>query len=422
MPSEETDFMRNHSRVVVTGMGAISPLGLDVPSLWDGIQHGRSGVATITLFDHSQYDTHIAAEVKNFDPFQFMDRKEVRRNDRFVQFAVAAAKEALADAGLEITAENADRVAVGIGTGIGGIGMLSDEINTLTTRGARRVSPFFISAILPDSASGQVAITFGAKGNNIAVTAACATGGTALGEAMSVIQRGDADVVITGSSEAALVPITFAGFNIMKALSTRNEEPTRASRPFDKDRDGFVVGEGAGILILEREEHARARGARIYGEFAGYGMTADANHMVQPSEGGEGMARAIKTAMRHACLSPKEIDYINAHGTSTPLNDKTETMAIKNALGEAAYDVSISSTKSMIGHCFGAAGALEAIITLKSMQDNLLPPTINLETPDPECDLDYVPNVARARSINVGMSNAMGLGGHNSCVIFRKIA
>jgi 3-oxoacyl-[acyl-carrier-protein] synthase II len=351
-----------------------------------------------------------------------MDRKEARKNDRFVHFAVAAAKEALADAGLQITSENAERIAVGIGTGIGGITMLSEEINTLTTRGARRVSPHFISAILADSASGQVAITYGAKGNNIAVTAACATGGTALGEAMSVIERGDADVVITGSSEAALTPITFAGFNIMKALSTRNDDPTRASRPFDITRDGFVVGEGAGIVILERDVHARARGARIYGELAGYGMTADANHMVQPAEGGEGMARAMKVAMRHACLSPKEVDYINAHGTSTPLNDKTETMAIKNALGEAAYDVAVSSTKSMIGHCFGAAGALEAIISVKAMQENVLPPTINLETPDPDCDLDYVPNVARSRTVNVAMSNAMGLGGHNSCVIFRKIA
>ena len=409
------------TRVVITGMGAISPLGGDVPALWNGIKNGQSGVGPITLFDTSQYDTHFAAEVKNFDPLRFMERKEARRNDRFVQFAIAATREALCDAGFEITPANAERVAVGIGTGIGGIGMLSEEILTLNTRGARRVSPFFISAVLPDSASGQVAITYGAKGNNIAVTAACATGGTALGEAMSVLLRGDADVIITGSSEAALVPICFAGFNIMNALSTRNDDPARASRPFDKDRDGFVVGEGAGILILETEEHARARGARIYGELAGYGMTADANHMVQPSEGGEGMARAMRIAMRHAGIAPKDIHYINAHGTSTPLNDKTETMAIKHAFGEAAYDVPISSTKSMIGHCFGAAGALEAIISLKAMQENLLPPTINLDTPDPECDLDYVPNVARPQRIDVAMSNAMGLGGHNSCVIFRKV-
>jgi 3-oxoacyl-[acyl-carrier-protein] synthase II len=413
--------MQNSTRVVITGMGAVSPLGGDVPALWHGIKHGHSGMGPITLFDTSGYDTHFAAEVKNFDPLRYMDKKEARRTDRFVQFAIAATREALCDAGLEITPANAERVAVGIGTGIGGIGMLSDEVLELHTRGPRRVSPFFISAVLPDSASGQVAITFGAKGNNIAVTAACATGGTALGEAMGVLLRGDADVIIAGSSEAALVPICFAGFNIMKALSTRNDDPPRASRPFDKDRDGFVVGEGAGILILETEAYARARGARIYAELAGYGMTADANHMVQPSEGGEGMARAMRMAMRHAGLAPKDIHYVNAHGTSTPLNDKTETMALKNAFGEAAYDVPISSTKSMIGHCFGAAGALEAIISLKAMQEDLLPPTINLDTPDPECDLDYVPNVARPQRIDVAMSNAMGLGGHNSCVIFRKV-
>ena len=413
--------MHNHQRIVITGLGAISPLGNDVASLWDGIRHGRSAVAPVTAFDTAQFETHIAAEVKGFDPLHFMEKKEARRTDRFVQFAIAATKEALCDAGFTITPTNAERVAVGIGTGVGGIGMLSDEVLTLHTKGARRISPFFISAILPDSASGQVAITYGAKGNNIAVTAACATGGTALGEAMAVLQRGDADVVITGSSEAALVPICFAGFNIMKAMSTRNDEPTKASRPFDKNRDGFVVGEGAGILILETETHARARGAKIYGELVGYGMTADANHMVQPSDGGEGMARAMKVAMRHARLTPKDVHYVNAHGTSTPLNDKTETLAIKNAFGEGAYDVPISSTKSMIGHCFGAAGALEAIITLKAMQDSLLPPTINLDTRDPECDLDYVPNVARAQRIDVAMSNAMGLGGHNSCVIFKKV-
>ena len=414
--------MRNHkARIVVTGMGAISPLGNDQASLWDGIRHGCSAVAPVTLFDTSPYDTHFAAEVKHFDPLNYMDKKEARRTDRFVQFAIAATKEALADAGLTITPQNAERVAVGIGTGIGGIGMLSDQIIALHTKGARRVSPFFIAAVLADSASGQVAITYGAKGSNIAVTAACATGGTALGEAMAVIERGDADVVITGSSEAALVPICFAGFNIMKALSTRNDEPQKASRPFDKDRDGFVVGEGAGILILESEAHAHARGARIYAELAGYGMTADANDMVQPAEGGEGMARAMRVALKHAGISPREVHYINAHGTSTPLNDPTETAAIKSVFGEAAYDVPVSSTKSMIGHCFGAAGALEAIICVKAMQDNILPPTINLDHPDPLCDLDYVPNVARPARIDVAISNAMGLGGHNSCVIFRKV-
>jgi len=413
--------MGHHKRMVITGMGALSPVGNDVPSLWQAMKQGRSGVAPITHFDAAPYETRFAAEVKGFDALQFIDKKEARRMDRFVQFAIAATQEALADAGLEITPQNAERVAVGIGTGIGGVGMLSDEIISLHTRGPRRVSPFFIASVLPDSASGQVAITYGAKGNNIAVTAACATGGTALGEAMSVLARGDADVIITGSSEAALVPICFAGFNIMNALSRRNDEPAKASRPFDKTRDGFVVGEGAGILILETEEHARARGARIYAELAGYGMTADANHMVQPGEGGEGMARAMQVAMKHARVEAKDVQYINAHGTSTPLNDKTETLAIKRAFGEHAYDVPISSTKSMIGHCFGAAGSLEAIITIKAMQENVLPPTINYETPDPECDLDYVPNVARAHQTEIAMSNAMGLGGHNSCVIFRKV-
>ena len=413
--------MGHHKRMVITGMGALSPVGNDVPSLWQAMKQGRSGVAPITHFDAAPYETRFAAEVKGFDALQFIDKKEARRMDRFVQFAIAATQEALADAGLEITPQNAERVAVGIGTGIGGVGMLSDEIISLHTKGPRRVSPFFIASVLPDSASGQVAITYGAKGNNIAVTAACATGGTALGEAMSVLARGDADVIITGSSEAALVPICFAGFNIMNALSRRNDEPAKASRPFDKTRDGFVVGEGAGILILETEEHARARGARIYAELAGYGMTADANHMVQPGEGGEGMARAMQVAMKHARVEAKDVQYINAHGTSTPLNDKTETLAIKRAFGEHAYDVPISSTKSMIGHCFGAAGSLEAIITIKAMQENVLPPTINYETPDPECDLDYVPNVARAHQTEIAMSNAMGLGGHNSCVIFRKV-
>jgi 3-oxoacyl-[acyl-carrier-protein] synthase II len=413
--------MQNHrTHVVVTGLGAISPLGNDVATFWDGIRHGRSAMAPVTLFDTSSFDTHFAAEVKSFDPLNYMDRKEARRSDRFVQFAVAATREALADAGLAITPENAERVAVGIGTGIGGIATISENVLALHTKGPRRVSPFFIPAVLADSASGYVAVTFGAKGNNLAVTAACATGGTALGEAMSVIARGDADVVITGASEAALVPVCFAGFNVMKALSTRNDEPTKASRPFDKGRDGFVVGEGAGILILESAEHAQARGARVYGELAGYGMTADANDMVQPAEAGEGMARAMRVALKHAGLAPREVQYINAHGTSTPLNDPTETAAIKSVFGESAYDVPVSSTKSMIGHCFGAAGALEAIICLKAMQDSLLPPTINLDDPDPLCDLDYVPNVARPAPIGVSMSNAMGLGGHNSCVIFRQ--
>lgn len=413
--------MQNHrTHVVVTGLGAISPLGNDVAAFWDGIRNGRSAMAPVTLFDTSGFDTHFAAEVKGFDPLNYMERKEARRSDRFVQFAVAAAREALADARLSITPANAERVAVGIGTGIGGIATISENVLALHTKGPRRVSPFFIPAVLADSASGYVAVTFGAKGNNLAVTAACATGGTALGEAMSVIARGDADVVITGASEAALVPVCFAGFNVMKALSTRNDEPTKASRPFDKGRDGFVVGEGAGILILESAEHAQARGARVYGELAGYGMTADANDMVQPAEAGEGMARAMRVALKHAGLAPREVQYINAHGTSTPLNDPTETAAIKSVFGESAYDVPVSSTKSMIGHCFGAAGALEAIICLKAMQDSLLPPTINLDDPDPLCDLDYVPNVARPAPIGVSMSNAMGLGGHNSCVIFRQ--
>jgi beta-ketoacyl-acyl-carrier-protein synthase II len=403
--------MQNSTRVVITGMGAVSPLGGDVPALWHGIKHGHSGMGPITLFDTSGYDTHFAAEVKNFDPLRYMDKKEARRTDRFVQFAIAATREALCDAGLEITPANAERVAVGIGTGIGGIGMLSDEVLELHTRGPRRVSPFFISAVLPDSASGQVAITFGAKGNNIAVTAACATGGTALGEAMGVLLRGDADVIIAGSSEAALVPICFAGFNIMKALSTRNDDPPRASRPFDKDRDGFVVGEGAGILILETEAYARARGARIYAELTGFGHCTDGAAMIAPRA--PGIARAMRAALDEAGSRP---DYVNVHAPSTVPGDSEEARAMKEVFGERMPP--FSSTKRFTGHPLGACGVHEAVYALLMMRDGFMAGMGDIETPDP-C-ISGLPVVTASRAAHVGraMSVSFGFGGSCASLMF----
>jgi len=408
-------------RVVVTGMGALTPVGNDVPTSWANLVAGKSGIARITKFDPAPFETQIAGEVKNFEPAQHFDRKEVRRWAPFVQYAVYATREALADAGLTINDQNAERVAVVIGSGIGGFGTIIEELDKFREKGPRRVSPFFIPAVLVDTAGAQVAISFGVKGPNVAVVSACATGGNAIGEAAEMIKRGDADAAIAGGTEAALVPIAFAGFNVMGALSKRNDEPAKASRPFDATRDGFVMGEGAGILILESLEHARARGAKIYGELIGYGGTADAFHMAAPAENGEGMARAMRMALRRAHIETQEVDYINAHGTSTDLNDKCETAAIKSVFDEHAYAVPVSSTKSMIGHLLGAAGAVEAIVCLKTLQDQVLSPTINYEHPDPDCDLDYVPNVARKAKVNVAMSNSMGLGGHNSCLIFRKV-
>ncbi|MFZ8843852.1 beta-ketoacyl-ACP synthase II [Thermoflexus sp.] len=408
------------TRVVITGMGAITPLGNDVETFWRNVVAGRSGVGPITLFDASAMKTRIAAEVKGFDPEAWFGRKEARRMDRYVQFALAAAQQALQDARLDPAHVDRERVGVILGTGIGGIGALVQGVETLMTRGPDRISPFMVPMMLADTAPGLIAIAYGFRGPNMAVVTACASGTNAIGEAMHLIRRGDADVVIAGGAEAAILPVAVAAFNVMGAISTRNEEPERASRPFDRTRDGFVMGEGAGILILERLEHARARGARIYAEVVGYGTSADAYHITAPLENGEGAALAMRRALADAGLSPRDIDYINAHGTSTPLNDKSETQAIKAVFGEAAYDVPISSTKSMIGHLLGAAGAVEAIVCLRAITDGVIPPTINYEHPDPECDLDYVPNVARRRPVRTAMSNSFGFGGHNACVIFRR--
>ncbi|MCS7351159.1 beta-ketoacyl-ACP synthase II [Thermoflexus sp.] len=408
------------TRVVITGMGAITPLGNDVETFWQNVVAGRSGVGPITLFNASSLKTRIAAEVRDFDPEAWFGRKEARRLDRYAQFALAAAQQALQDARLDPAHVDRERVGVVLGTGIGGIGALVQGVETLMTRGPDRISPFMVPMMLADTAPGLIAIAYGFRGPNMAVITACASGTNAIGEAMHLIRRGDADVVIAGGAEAAILPISVAAFNVMGAISTRNEEPERASRPFDRTRDGFVMGEGAGILVLERLEHARARGARIYAEVVGYGASADGYHITAPLENGEGAAIAMRRALADAGLAPREVNYINAHGTSTPLNDKSETQAIKAVFGEAAYDVPISSTKSMIGHLLGAAGAVEAIVCIRAITDGIIPPTINYEHPDPECDLDYVPNVARRQPVRVAMSNSFGFGGHNACVIFRR--
>ncbi len=407
-------------RIVITGLGCLSPLGRNVQTTWENALAGRSGVGPITLFDAAEHETRIAGEVREFDPGAVLGRKEARRMDRYTQFAVAASQEALADAGLRIDEHNRGRIGVFVGTGIGGMGTLLAEAEVCRARGPRRVSPFLIPMMLPDAAGGQVAITFGMRGPNLGVTSACATGTNAIGEAAEVIRHGRADVMVAGGAEAAVNAVTMAGFNSMGALSTRNDQPTRASRPFDKSRDGFVAGEGAGVLVLESEAHAQARGAHIYGEVLGYGITNDAYHVSAPLENGAGAVECMRLALAQAQLQPAAIDYLNAHGTSTPLNDKSETAAIKTVFGERAYDLPISSTKSMTGHLLGAAGAVEAIFCLKAIHDGRLPPTINYETPDPACDLDYVPNQARAKAVRTAMSNSFGFGGHNACVILRQ--
>ncbi len=408
------------NRVVVTGMGAITPVGLDLPSTWASLVKGESGVDYITQFDASGHDTKIAAEVKGFEPSEYMDRKEARRMDRFMQFAVGAAAQALKQANLTIDEGNADDIAVFIGSGIGGIGTLSHQFKVLAEKGPGRLSPFLSTMFIGNMASGQVAISFGAKGPNICTTSACASGGHAIGEAFETISRGDSTAAIAGGSDAPVVPICVGAFNAMNALSTRNDEPRKASRPFDSQRDGFIVGEGAGVLILEEYEHAKSRGAKIYAEMLGYGASADAFHVTAPPEGGAGAARAIRRALRRAGLSPQEVDYINAHGTSTPLNDKAESDAIKAAFGDYAYKLPVSSTKSMTGHLIGAAGAVEAIVCVQVINNSVIPPTINQEYPDPQCDLDYVPNKPREQRVRVALSNSLGFGGHNSCLIFSE--
>jgi len=405
---------------VVTGIGVISPLGLDVPSTWQGLVSGKSGVDRITQFDPEPLETKIAAEVKDFDPAQYIDRKELRHMDRFVHFAVAASLQAVEQAHLNIDAANAADIGVVIGVGFGGLNTLLSQNQVFMERGPDRVSPFLIPMMIADMASGQVAILLGAKGPNFCTTSACASGSDAIGEGFEIIRRGDAEAMITGGSEAVINPFTFAGFNAARALSTRNHEPQKASRPFDAERDGFVIGEGAAILILESLLFATKRGAPILAEVVGYGATGDAYHITQPPEGGEGGARAMNAALKEAGLEPGEIDYINAHGTSTPLNDKFETAAIKAVFGKEAYRIPISSTKSMVGHLLGAAGAIEAAISVLTIQRGVIHPTINLTTPDPDCDLDYVPNMARQAVVNTALSNAFGFGGHNSTLIFRR--
>ncbi|HEX5417655.1 MAG TPA: beta-ketoacyl-ACP synthase II [Chloroflexota bacterium] len=407
-------------RVVITGLGAVTPVGNDVPSTWDSLVSGRSGVARITHFDPEPLPIKIAGEVKNFDPLLYVEKKDLRHMDLNVQFAVAAAKQAVVDAQLVIDKCNAETVGVLIGSAIGGIKTLLDHQKIFEERGPRRLSPRFLQNLIPDTASGQVAIYTGASGPNLAVVSACATGGHALGEAAETIRRGDAEVMIAGGTEMAIVPVVVAGFHVMGALAAGEDGPERASRPFDKYRSGFVMSEGSGMMILEELEHARRRDARVYAELIGYGSTNDAYDLAAPPENGTGIARAMRMAIRKAGICPGEVNLINAHGTSTPLNDKFETAAVKSVFGDHAYDLALVSTKSMTGHMMGATGAVEAIACVLSIYNETITPTINYQTPDPDCDLDCVPNVARKAPVRVAMSNSMGLGGHNSCVIVRR--
>ncbi len=406
-------------RVVVTGVGMITALGHNACDNWTELVQGRPGIRRITLFDPSAYESQVAGEVPDFDPAKYMDRKEARRADRVTQFAFVAADEALKQARYD-PSENGTNMAVIVGTAIGGITTLMAEYDTLLAKGPARVSPFLMPMMLSDMTSGQLSIKLGAKGVNYALISACASGADSIGEAANIIRRGDADIALAGGTEAAITPICMAGFSAAKALTTRNDDPARASRPFDKTRDGFVMAEGAGLLVLESEEHALRRGATILAELAGYGATSDAFHITQPAEDGSGAVRAMQKALAEAGLQADDIDYMNAHGTSTPMNDKLETLAIKKVFGEYAYELPVSSTKSMTGHLLGAAGAVEAGICVLALQHQVIPPTANYETPDPECDLDYVPNAARSAQLEAVMTNSLGFGGHNASLIFRK--
>ena len=407
-------------RVVVTGLGAVTPLGNNLNEYWEGLLNGRSGIAPISLFDPSRHACQIAGEVKGFDPHDYVSRKEAKRMDRFSQFGVAASKQALEDANFEINDLNAEQVGVMIGTGVGGLKVLEDQQEIYLNRGPSRCSPFMIPRMIANMAAGLAAIHTGAKGPNSCTVTACAAGSHAVGDAFRLVQRGYAQAMICGGTEAAVTPLGTAGFASARALSTRNSEPTKASRPFDKDRDGFVMGEGAGILLLEELEHALSRGAKIYGEIVGYGMTCDAYHMTAPVPGGEGATRAIELALKDGGLSPEQVSYINAHGTSTPANDPTETKAIKKALGESAYKILVSSTKSMTGHLLGGSGGIEAVATAMAVANDQVPPTINLDNPDPDCDLDYVPHTSREHKVEVALSNSFGFGGHNVTLAFKK--
>ena len=414
----------DNRRVVVTGFGVISCVGNDVPEFWDSLVNGRCGIGMLTRFDASEYRTRIAGEVKNFDVNKYMSPKDAKRVDLFCQYAIAASGEAMEMAGLpkELRGSSVDsnRVGVIVSSGIGGLQTMADQAEVLINRGPGRISPFLIPMMISDIASGNISMRYGAGGPNMGLVTACATGCHSIGESFWAIKRDDADVMICGGAEASLVPLGVAGFCALKALSTRNDDPQHASRPFDQDRDGFVMSEGAGVLILEELEHAKKRGAKIYAEVVGYGATGDAYHITSPHPEGDGMARAIRMALGHAGLNPDELDYINAHGTSTELNDKFETMAIKAALGDAAYKVSISSTKGATGHGLGAAGGQESIVCIQAIQTGVIPPTINYETPDPNCDLDITPNTARERDVKVAMNINLGFGGHNGVVIYRR--
>ena len=407
-------------RVVVTGIGLVTSLGIGTDATWAALLAGTSGAGPITKFDATSFSTRFACEVKGFDPLAFVGKKDVKKMDVFIQFAIAASQCAMDDSGLAITAANAPEVGVCIGSGIGGFRTIEDEHTALVDGGPRKISPFFIPASIINLASGQVSIRFRAKGPNLATCTACSASAHAVGDSYEIIKRGDADVMITGGSEAAITPMSVGGFGALRALSTRNDEPTRASRPFDKDRDGFIIGEGSGIVILEELEHARARGARIYAEIIGYGMSGDAYHITAPSEDGDGAVRVMTKALKKAGLQSSDIDYVNAHGTSTPFNDKLETLALRRTFGDHARRLAISSTKSMTGHLLGAAGGLEAGISALAIHHQVAPPTINLEAPDPECDLDYVPHTARPMTIRHVLSNSFGFGGTNAALVLRR--
>jgi 3-oxoacyl-[acyl-carrier-protein] synthase II len=408
-------------RVVVTGVGVVSALGTGTEKNWTALMQGKSGIDLITRFDASEFPTKIAGEVKDFNPEDFIDKKEIKKMDLFIQFSLAAAELAMKDSGLQITDENAERVGVLVGAGLGGLPAIERYHQAMTEGGYKKISPFFIPMLIINLAPGQISIKYGAKGPNVSSVSACATGTHSIGDAFRMIQRGDADAMIAGGTESTITPLGIGGFNVMKALSTRNDDPAAASRPFEKNRDGFVMAEGAGIVILEEYESAKARGAKIYGEVCGYGLTADAYHLTAPAPGGEGAARCMKMALSTAGVAPEEVDYINAHGTSTHFNDLYETMAIKTVFGDHARKVMISSTKSMTGHCLGAAGGIEAVFSLLAMERGEVPPTINYDEADPDCDLDYVPNQGRQAKVNVAISNSFGFGGTNATLLFKKV-
>ncbi len=407
-------------RVVVTGMGMISPLGIGLEKNWEALCRGESGIGRITRFDPSDMSSQIAGEVKDFDPANYIEQKEIKKMDTFIHYALAAAQMAMDDAGLKVEAENAERIGVLVGTGIGGLPAIEYYHTRLLEKGSKRISPFFIPMVIANLPSGQIAIRFGAKGPNSAVATACASGSHAIGDAFKIIQRGDADAMIAGGTEATISPLGIGGFCAMKALSARNDEPQKASRPFDLQRDGFVMGEGAGIVILEELGSAIRREAKIHGEVIGYGMSGDAFHITAPCPDGDGAVRCMRMAIQNAGISPADVNYINAHGTSTKFNDEFETMAIKKVFGDLAYRIPISSTKSMTGHLLGAAGGIEAIISILTIERGIIPPTINYECPDPECDLDYVPNKARKATVDVALSNSFGFGGTNACLLFKR--